>query len=112
VREVAPLKLGKDVSTSVLAVTVTAPAKHQAEARAALDRLSRQYQQQQQRALRQMPNAMPPQGGWILIQEVPKPKGAARALILGGLAGLLLGAGASCEDTSSAGSGYESAFSY
>ncbi len=93
--EVAPLKLGKDVVPSAVALSAVVPASREAEATQALERIARQYRQQQDQQRLRVRNAMPPQSSWItLVQEAPKPRGAGRALALGGLAGLVLGAGA------------------
>lgn len=94
--EVAPLKLGKDVIPSALALSAAVPALRQAEATAALEGIARRYRQQQEQQMRQMRLAMPPQASWITLtqEEAPKPRGPGRSLALGGLAGLVVGAGA------------------
>jgi hypothetical protein len=73
--EVGPLKLGKDVAPLALALTAVVPASRQAEATQALERIARQYRQQQDQQRLRVRNAMPPQPSWItLVRGVPKPR--------------------------------------
>ena len=92
--EVSFLKFGKDISSTALALTATVPVTEKAQATAVLERIARDYRQENLRMFREQPKGTPPQANWVqLLQDLQDPQGPGRSLALGGFAGTLLGIG-------------------
>jgi hypothetical protein len=92
---VNPLKQGRDVSESLIAVSASVPASQLATTTTSLERLGREFEQRSTEELKGSPGLSTPQKQWtqVLVGTI-NPSKRSRTLALGGLAGLVIGCGA------------------
>jgi hypothetical protein len=92
---VNPLKQGRDVSESLIAVSASVPTSQLATTKTSLERLGREFEQRSTEELKGSPGLSTPQKQWtqVLVGTVNSSK-RSRTLALGGVAGLVIGCGA------------------